>query len=244
MLVCGPFVQVESYLDAIEKLPDDSGVNASYDTQKFFPFVNASFPDDPFGGEPQESCHRWKRALKQTGLTSEGNMERVPFEDWAFSEIARLKDEAESLALVLKRYLNAVGKTVSNEDAKLSRSEHVQNVQKPHVVAQDEKPSQRRSKYDGLIAAFVEKSGDLGLTMDAMVNIRDEQKVDITRDQLRSLIFAQKSHGKVYKRDDFYIWNKYHDAYNTECSTYQEKSQENLHLENAVRDEPNLEQHD
>lgn len=133
-------------------------------------------------------------------------MERLPFEDWAPVEIARLKAEADGLSLALERYLSAVGKTAPHNGTLNKRADLVTNINKVHTVTSHEKPNQRRSKYDGLMAAFTEKSGSSGLTMDAMVNIAEEQKFEISRAQLRSLIFVQKAHKNVLTQGDLYIW--------------------------------------
>ncbi len=116
------------------------------------------------------------------------------FEQWASREIHRLRNEADVLQLACDRYLASQGGKVRTVTGALTAASTANAA------------GQRRSKYESLFVAWANASREHPISYDDMEQVAREVGSPISRDILRSTLFAQKRIGRVKAVDHGFVW--------------------------------------
>jgi hypothetical protein len=124
-----------------------------------------------------------------------------PFQEWAYDEIRRLRAEAESLELALKKYL------ASEAPEALRKTNGA-----AHPATISHQPSRKRNRpaeskhipKNSLMVDFINKAGADGVTADEIFRFAREGPIGVKINASRAMLWDLNNKGRVVKHDDRY----------------------------------------
>lgn len=127
--------------------------------------------------------------MRDRPMTTTANL---PFEEWAPSEIKRLRDEANTLELALTQFLARTGKA-QTINAASTKVETVSNVATPVITRTRirSRSENKTYKFD-VVEAALREAGEAGLTIGDMYDVIERNNVDMNRTTLRTMIWHKK----------------------------------------------------
>jgi hypothetical protein len=124
----------------------------------------------------------------------------IPFQEWASNEIRRLRAEADSLELTLRKYLAAeASEAPKTKGAAASNGEQVQPRSRNRG-----RPSSASTPKNAIMLDFIKKSGLMGVTVDEIYRFAKEPPIGVEINSSRAMLWGLKKHGRVVVRDNRY----------------------------------------
>jgi|SRR6516164_1771180 hypothetical protein len=133
-----------------------------------------------------------------------------PFQEWASDEIRRLRAEAESLELALRKYLAS---EATETPGKTNGSKHLRSTtqfREPTRPPQSQPRNRNRSgrpkhvPKNSLLVDFINRAGADGVTADEVYRFAKEGPIGIETNASRAMLWDLNRKGRVVKHDDRY----------------------------------------
>lgn len=130
---------------------------------------------------------------------------RPPFEIWAPQEVNRLRREADALEGALNVYLARSGNALGANGA---------SAQSSTLLGTRPREGGRRSRYEPAFEQFALTGRPLSL--DEMLEIARSKGFNLSRNNMRSIVFAQKKAGRARADGDKYAWGKFGEVWTSD----------------------------
>ena len=129
-----------------------------------------------------------------------------PFQEWASDEIRRLRAEADSLELTLRKYLAAETPDMpkANGAAHPAPARESEPVRQPQSKGRNRRKGPAHVPKNAIMLDFINRSGPTGVTTGEIYSFAKEPPIGVEINSSRAMLWGLKKQGRVIIRGDRY----------------------------------------